>query len=95
MAEVQLCVDAPESSPEDAKKIQLRHFLYELERGLFGPTFELIMQYEDFTRSDIAVKLQSKGSIKAREGDGESKRMKQAGRVILVLLRDVRKGTRW
>ena len=63
--------------PEDAKKIQLRHFLYELERGLFGPTFELIMQYEDFTRTDIAVKLQAKGPIKAREGDGESRRMKQ------------------
>ncbi len=40
--------------------------LYELERGLFGPTFELIMQYEDFARKDIVVKLQSEGLMGER-----------------------------
>lgn len=57
VGEAQLCVDVPHDSPHLAKQIKFRHYLYELERGLFGPTFEMIMQYEDFTRKDILVNL--------------------------------------
>ena len=59
VAEVQLCVDIPESSTEASRRSKMNHLLYELERGLFGPTFELIMQFEDLTRRDISVRLQS------------------------------------
>ncbi len=39
VAEVQLCIDSSHDSPEITKKSKFRHYLYELERGLFGPTF--------------------------------------------------------
>lgn len=57
--------------------------LYELERGLFGPTFEMIMQYEDYSRKDIVVKLQTEGKIKMRAVEEDSQQvLKMAGRVF-------------
>jgi hypothetical protein len=55
--------------PDLARQIKFRHYLYELERGLFGPTFEMIMQYEDFTRKDIVVTLETEGKVNQRVPD--------------------------
>ncbi len=40
--------------------------LYEFERGLFGPTFEMIMLLQDATRANIKVNLTSMGAINRR-----------------------------
>lgn len=70
--------------------------LYELERGLFGPTFEMIMQYEDYSRKDIVVKMQTEGEIKMRSiEEGAHQILKMAGRVSLLLFRGVHKTIKW
>jgi hypothetical protein len=80
IAEAQLCIDSPHDSIEVSKRIMFRHYLYELERGLFGPTFELIMQYEDFSRKDICVTLKALGKLKKRNFNIEENKVKKAGR---------------
>ena len=95
VGEVQLCVDIPESSQTASRRNTINHFLYELESGLFGPTFELIMQFEDLTRHDISVKLQAEGKIKKRQLMWSSKlQAKSAGRVNIVRCRNVPKDMR-
>jgi len=37
-----------------------------LERGLFGPTIELMMQYEDYSRPSTRVSFEAEGIVKKR-----------------------------
>lgn len=80
VAEAQLCIDSPHDSIQIAKRIKFRHYLYQLERGLFGPTFQLIMQYEDFSRKDISVNLEAEGLVRSRNLTQVESRIKKAGR---------------
>jgi len=57
IGEVQLCIDVSHEDPQLKKQNKFGHFIYELERGLFGPTFEMIMKYEDSSRKDLSVTL--------------------------------------
>jgi hypothetical protein len=59
VGEAQLCIDTSDVSEKTKKTNKFNHYIYELERGLFGPTSELIMQYEDFQRKDISANLQA------------------------------------
>lgn len=45
VAEAQLCVLTNDLTDQDVRSYKYNHYLYELERGLFGPTVELMMQY--------------------------------------------------
>ena len=50
VAEAQIGVDIIEEqtlSKEAKLNNAVSHFFYELERSIFGPTLELMMQYED------------------------------------------------
>lgn len=83
VGEAQLCVDVSHEDEDLAKRIKFRHYLYELERGLFGPTFEMIMQYEDATRKDIMVNLETEGLISRRIiGPNNSQLVTRADRVF-------------
>lgn len=55
VGEAQLGVDTTNISHEAKLNHGVCHFFYELERSIFGPTLELMMQYEDFQRPDITV----------------------------------------
>jgi len=37
-----------------------------LERSIFGPTLELMMEYEDWQRPDIAVTFEAEDLVQAR-----------------------------
>ena len=67
VAEAQLGIDTSDVSEKDKKTNKMNHFLYELERGLFGPTIEMFMQYEDFNRSNIIVDLKNEGMVVPRK----------------------------
>lgn len=67
VGEAQLCVDSTEANIISERTNTLNHYLYELERGLFGPTVELMMQYEDFNRPDQTMKMFWTGNIDARQ----------------------------
>jgi hypothetical protein len=81
VGEAQLCIDMSDVSEKTKKINKFNHYIYELERGLFGPTFELIMQYEDFLRLDISANLQAEGLIKPRKSKKPLSNVKQAERV--------------
>ncbi len=56
VGEAQLCVDS--TVTKIAKmNYDFCHYIYELERSIFGPTLELMMEYEDNERPDITVKF--------------------------------------
>lgn len=66
VGEAQLCVDSSEVDEKTQKTNKFNHYLYELERGLFGPTVELMMQYEDFNRPDQVTRLYWTGQLTER-----------------------------
>ena len=45
VGEAQLCIDSANVSKEAKLNYEFCHYIYELERSLFGPTLELMMQY--------------------------------------------------
>jgi hypothetical protein len=45
VGEAQLCVDGSGLSKEGKLNYELCHYIYELERSLFGPTLEIMMEY--------------------------------------------------
>lgn len=55
VGEAQLGIDSAGVSKEAKLNYEFCHYIYELERSLFGPTLELMMSYEDFQRPDITV----------------------------------------
>jgi hypothetical protein len=57
VAEAQLGIESVRRTMSMETKLNhsVAHFLYELERSIFGPTLEMMMQYEDFQRPDIVV----------------------------------------
>jgi len=57
IAEAQLCVDSSDVDETAMKTNKFNHYLYELERGLFGPTVELMMQHEDFNLPNLTTKM--------------------------------------
>jgi hypothetical protein len=61
IGEAQLCLDDAHVSKKAKSNHQFCHFIYELERSIFGPTLELMMQYEDVQRPDISVKFEAEG----------------------------------
>ena len=66
VGEAQLGID---SSVSKLAKLNYEfcHYIYELERSLFGPTLELMMQYEDFTRPDVSMSFEAEGLVEPRE----------------------------
>lgn len=90
VAEAQLCVDSSEVDEKAKKTNKFNHYIYELERGLFGPTVELIMQYEDLTRPDLMTKMHYQGQISKRTGMDQSEiDVKPAKRVICILIQEM------
>ncbi len=63
VAEAQLCVDNSDMDEKSKKTNKFNHYLYELERGLFGPTVELMMQYYDFTFPGLVTKMYNQGRL--------------------------------
>lgn len=62
---------------------------------MFGPTFEMIMQFEDLTRKDIVVTLEAEGEIKRRTAGNNANKVGIALRVLMSLHRNVLKTMRW
>lgn len=50
-------MDTSDVDEKAYKTNKFNHYLYELERGLFGPTAELMMQYEDFNKPEQVTRL--------------------------------------
>lgn len=93
VAEAQLCVDASDVDEKAKKTNKFNHYLYELERGLFGPTIELMMQYEDFNLPNLITKMYFEGIVPVRPLKNKYKgAVKPAGRVMphLILEMSVR-----
>lgn len=67
VGEAQLCIDDANVSKVAKHNYEFCHYIYELERSLFGPTLELMMQYEDFERPDISVSFQAEELVDSRE----------------------------
>jgi hypothetical protein len=67
VGEAQLCIDDANVSKVAKHNYEFCHYIYELERSLFGPTLELMMQYEDFERPDISVSFQAEDLVDRRE----------------------------
>jgi hypothetical protein len=65
VAEVQIGIELEDADlkAELDHRYEYKHFLYELERCVFGPTMELIMIYEDYFRKDISAKMFSTGKL--------------------------------
>ena len=81
VAEAQLCVDASDVDEKAKKTNKFNHYLYELERGLFGPTVELMMQYEDFNLPELVTKMHFEGVVPMRPIKNKYKTViKAAGR---------------
>lgn len=66
VGEAQLCVDDANVSKQAKHNYEFCHYIYELERSLFGPTLELMMQYEDFQRPDISVNFEAEDLVDRR-----------------------------
>ena len=73
VAEAQIGVDMVEEKEKLSNQAKLNnaisHFIYELERSIFGPTLELMMQYEDIQRPDITVTFEAEGQVYPRTND--------------------------
>lgn len=70
---------------------QFCHYIYELQRSLFGPTLELMMQYEDFQRPDISVSFQAEDLVDQRgnqviENSQPTKRLCLQGHSMIGLI---------
>lgn len=66
VGEAQLCMDDANVSKLTKHNYEFCHYIYELERSLFGPTLELMMQYEDYQRPDISVSFEAEDLVDAR-----------------------------
>lgn len=66
IGEAQLCIDDANVSKLTKLNYEFCHYIYELERSLFGPTLELMMQYEDHQRPDISVNFAAEDVVKKR-----------------------------
>lgn len=69
VGEAQLGVDTTNVSKEAKLNHGISHFIYELERSIFGPTLEMMMQYEDYQRPDITVSFEAEGLVLPRASD--------------------------
>lgn len=89
VGEAQLGVDTTNISKEAKLNHAISHFIYELERSIFGPTLEMMMQYEDFQRPDITVSFEAEGLALPRVSDEIIKNAGAISRVIGSLCRNV------
>lgn len=48
----------------DSRRYQLKHYIYEFERSIFGPTIELILEYEDEHSKDDFAQLFARGRVR-------------------------------
>jgi hypothetical protein len=69
VGEAQLCIDSSNVSKEAKLNYEFCHYIYELERSLFGPTLELMMQYEDYQRPDITVDFAAQDLVQVRRDE--------------------------
>jgi hypothetical protein len=69
VGEAQLGLENEETQLPKVAKLDnaVSHFFYELERSIFGPTLELMMQYEDVQRPDIAMRFEAEGRVELRK----------------------------
>jgi uncharacterized protein YihD (DUF1040 family) len=81
VGEAQLCIDNANVSKLTKHNYEFCHYIYELERSLFGPTLELMMQYEDFQRPDISVSFEAEGLV-FRRGDQTIQNCEKSTRVL-------------
>jgi hypothetical protein len=67
VGEAQLCIDDANVSKLTKHNYEFCHYIYELERSLFGPSLELMMQYEDAQRPDISVNFEAEDLVDERK----------------------------
>lgn len=93
VGEAQLCIDDANVSKLTKHNYEFCHYIYELERSLFGPTLELMMQYEDFERPDISVNFQAEDLVDRRE-NMLIKNAEPTKRVCITLFSSASRGIR-
>lgn len=94
VGEAQLCIDDANVSKTTKHNYEFCHYIYELERSLFGPTLELMMQYEDFSRPDISVSFEAEDLVDERK-DILVKLAEPTKRVTYILFSYVFKAIKW
>lgn len=64
VAEAQIAVVSGFYNESDSRKYQMKHYIYEYERSIFGPTIELILEYEDAHQTDDCAQLFARGRVR-------------------------------
>jgi hypothetical protein len=62
VAEAQIAVTSGYNEM-DSKRYYMKHYFYELDRSIFGPTIELMLEYEDKNKQDSIAKLYATGQV--------------------------------